>query len=76
VSRPVQGLALVSAAALAVFASRIAGPYNGVLQRIAVSLALTAEILITVRILTLPATGSAAGPDVTPSQGAPVNQSD
>jgi hypothetical protein len=76
VSRPVQGLALVSAAALAVFASRIAGPYNGVVQRIAVSLALTAEILIAVRMLTLPATGSAADPGVTPSQGAPVNQSD
>ncbi len=76
VSRPVQGLALVSAAALALFASRIAGPYNGVVQRIAVSLALTAEILIAVRMLTLPVTGSAAGPDVTPSQGAQVNQSD
>ena len=76
VSRPVQGLALVSAAALALFASRIAGPYNGVVQRIAVSLALTAEILIAVRMLTLPVTGTAADPDVTPNQGAPVNQSD
>jgi Protein of unknown function (DUF998) len=76
VSRPVQGLALVSAAALALYASRIAGPCNGVVQRIAVSLALTAEILIAVRMLTLPATGTAADPDVIPSQGAPVNQSD
>jgi hypothetical protein len=75
-SRPVQGLTLVSAAALALFASRIAGPYNGVVQRIAVSLALTAEILIAVRMLTLPVTGTAADPDVTPNQGAPVNQSD
>jgi len=74
VSGPVQGLALVSAAALAVFASRIAGPYNGVVQRIAVTLALTAEILIAGRMLTLPVTGSAAGPGVTPSQGAPVSQ--
>ena len=54
-SRPVQVLALASAAALAVFASRIAGPYNGVVQRIAVTLALTAELLIAVRMLTQPA---------------------
>jgi hypothetical protein len=74
VSRPVQVLALVSAAALAVFASRVAGPCNGVVQRIAVTLALAAEILIAGRMLTLPVTGSAAGPGVTPSQGAPVSQ--
>jgi Protein of unknown function (DUF998) len=74
VSRPVQGLALASAAALAVFASRIAGPYNGVVQRIAVTLALTAEIVIAGRMLTLPSTGSAAGPGVTPGQGAPVSR--
>ena len=73
VSRPVQVLALVSAAALAVFASRIAGPYNGVVQRIAVTLALAAEILIARRMLTLPVTGSAAGPGVTPGQGAPAS---
>ena len=72
VSRPVQGLALASAAALAVFASRIAGPYDGVVQRIAVTLALAAEILIAGRMLTVPVTGSAAGPGVTPGQGAPV----
>ena len=54
-SRPVQVLALASAAALAVFASRIAEPYNGVVQRIAVTLALTAELLIAVRMLTRPA---------------------
>jgi hypothetical protein len=73
VSRPVQVLALVSAAALAVFASRIAGPYNGVVQRIAVTLALAAEILIARRMLILPVTGSAAGPGVTPGQGAPAS---
>jgi hypothetical protein len=63
-SRPVQLLALASAAALAVFASGIAGPYNGVVQRIAVTLALTAEILIAGRMLTLPeaaAAGRSAG---------------
>lgn len=54
-SRPVQVLALVSAAALAVFASRIAEPHNGVVQRIAVTLALTAELVIAVRMLTQPA---------------------
>ena len=52
-SRPVQVLALVSAAALAVFASGIAGPYNGVVQRIAVTIALTAEVLMAGRMLTL-----------------------
>jgi hypothetical protein len=51
-SRPVQGLALVSVAALAVFGSGIAGPYNGVVQRIAVTLGLTAEVLMAGRILT------------------------
>lgn len=74
VSRPVLVLALASAAALAVFASQAAGPYNGVVQRIAVTLALAAEILIAGRMLTLPAAGSAAGPGVTPGQGAPVSQ--
>ena len=73
-SRPVQVLALASAAALAVFASRIAGPYNGVVQRIAVTLPLTAEILIAGRMLTLPVAGSAAGPGGTPSQEAPAGQ--
>jgi hypothetical protein len=53
-SRLVQVLALASAAALAVFASGIAGPYNGVVQRIAVTLGLTAEILLAGRMLTLP----------------------
>jgi hypothetical protein len=63
-----------SAAALAVFASRVAGPYDGVVQRIAVTLPLAAEILIAGRMLTLPVTGSAAGPGITPGQGAPVSQ--
>jgi hypothetical protein len=71
---PFRGLALVSAVALAVFASRIAGPCNGVVQRIAVTLALAAEILIAGRMLTLPVAGSAAGPGVTPGQGAPASQ--
>jgi hypothetical protein len=73
-SRPVRVLALVSAAALVVFASGIAGPYNGVVQRIAVTLPLTAEILIARRMLTLPLSGSAAGPGVTPSPGAPADR--
>ncbi len=61
-SRPVQVLGLVSAAALAVFASGVAGPYNGVVQRIAVTLPLSAEILMAGRMLTMPATGPADGP--------------
>ena len=48
VSRPVQILALGSAVALAVFASRVVEPWNGVAQRIAVTLALSAEILVAV----------------------------
>jgi hypothetical protein len=55
-SRPVQALALAGAAALAVFASEMAGPYNGVVQRIAVTLPLTAELLLAGRMLTLPVT--------------------
>ena len=73
-SRPVQILALASALALVVFASGIAGPYSGVVHRIAVTLPLAAEILIAGRMLTLSVTGSAAGPGVTPGQEAPVNQ--
>ena len=68
--RPVQVLALVSAAALVVFASGIAGPCNGAVQRIAVTLPLTAEILIARRMLTLPLSGSG----VTPSPAPPVGR--
>jgi hypothetical protein len=46
-------LALGSAVALAVFASRVVEPWNGVVQRGAVTLALAAEALIAVRMLTL-----------------------
>jgi hypothetical protein len=61
-SRPVQVLALAGAGAFAVFVSRIAGPYNGVVQRIAVTLPLIAEILMAGRMLSLPSAGSPAGP--------------
>ena len=74
VSRPVRVLALASAVALAVFASGIAGPYNGIVQRVAVTLPLAAEVLLAGRMLTLPVTGSAARPGIAPGQGAPVNQ--
>ena len=59
-SRPVQVLALGSAIALAVFASRVAEPWNGVVQRIAVTLALSAGVLIAARMLTLPLASSGA----------------
>jgi len=55
VSRPVQVLALGSAVALVVFASRVAEPWNGVWQRVAVTLALGTEVLIAARMLTRPA---------------------
>jgi len=70
-ARPVQVLALASAVAMAVFASRAVQPWNGVVQRAAVTLALSAEILVAARLLTLPRTGSraraAATPPATPS---------
>jgi hypothetical protein len=68
-SRPVQLLALASAAALAVFASRIAEPWNGTVQRAAVTLALAAEALLAARLLTLPPPGARAGPGSAASPG-------
>jgi hypothetical protein len=65
-ARPVQVLTLASAVAMAVFASRAVEPWNGVIQRAAVTLALTAEILIAARLLTPPLTGSRARPVATP----------
>jgi hypothetical protein len=65
-SRPLQVLALVSAVALALFASRAADSWNGTLQRVAVTLPLAAEVLIATWMLThgpaiIP--GPASGPD-------------
>ena len=71
-SRPVQVLALASTVAIAVFASGIAEPDNGVVQRVAVTLPLIAEILIAGRMLSLPPAGSAARPGI--SQPAPIRQ--
>ncbi len=66
-SRPARLLALASAVAVAVFASRAAQPWNGVLQRAAVTLALTAEAAVAARMLTLPPPGSRARPAIAPS---------
>ena len=52
IRRPVLVLALSSAGALVVFASRVAEPWNGVVQRVAVTLALGTEVLIAARMLT------------------------
>jgi Protein of unknown function (DUF998) len=68
-ARPVQGLALASAVVMAVFGSRAAQPWNGTLQRIAVTLALTAEILIAARMLALPLPGTS--PAAAPGTAAP-----
>ncbi len=54
IGRPVQVLGLASAAAMAVFASRAAGPWTGAVQRSAVTLALAAEALAAARMLMLP----------------------
>lgn len=61
-ARPVLVLALASAVAIAVFASQAAQPWNGVLQRAAVTLAVTAEAVIAARLLTLPPPGSRTRP--------------
>jgi hypothetical protein len=53
IARPVQVLALASVAALALFASGAAEPWNATVQRAAVTLALAAEALIAARMLTL-----------------------
>ncbi len=58
IARPVQVLALASAVALAVFASRAAQPWNGTVQRAAVTLALAAQALAAARMLMLPRAGS------------------
>jgi hypothetical protein len=52
-SRPLQVLALVSAAALVLFASRALEPWNGTVQRIAVTLPLATEVVVAARMLTL-----------------------
>ena len=62
VTRPVLVLALASAVTMAVFASQAAQPWNGVLPRAAVTLALTAEAVIAARLLTLPSPGSRTKP--------------
>jgi hypothetical protein len=49
--RPLQVLALLSAVALALFASRAVPPWNGTVQRIAVTLPLAAEVLVAARII-------------------------
>src|SRR5215468_9064362 len=64
IARPVRVLALASAAALAVFASRVAEPGNGAVQRTAVTLALATEALAAARMLMLPESPG-DGPDVT-----------
>jgi hypothetical membrane protein len=51
VAMPVTVLTLASAAAMLVFASRVAEPWNGAVQRVAVSLALGAEVLVAARML-------------------------
>jgi hypothetical protein len=54
--RAVLGLTLASGVALAVFASRLAGPWDGAVQRAAVTLALAAEAVLAARLARLPAT--------------------
>lgn len=59
-SRAVAGLAVASAVGLAVFASRAAEPWNGLVQRGTVTLALAAEVVLAARLLRY--RGARAGP--------------
>jgi hypothetical membrane protein len=61
-SRPVQGTALASAIFLAVFISHLLEPWNGAVQRAAVTLGLAAEAVLAVRMLTLRASSRASLP--------------
>jgi hypothetical protein len=69
-SRPVQSLALGSTVTLAIFASRVLEPWNGVVQRVAVTLALAAGVLIAARQdhRRLPDTGRPRHSQLTPGQ--------
>jgi hypothetical protein len=60
ISRPVAGLALASAAGLALFASRALEPWNGAVQKGTVTLALAAEVLLAAGLLRY--RGASAGP--------------
>ena len=60
-ARAVTGLALASAAGLAVFASGVVQPWNGAVQRAAVTLALAAEVVLAARLLRS-YRGASAGP--------------
>src|SRR5215471_5461029 len=66
-ARPVLVLTLASAVTMAVFASQVAQAWNGLLQRAAVTLALTAGAAIAARLLTLPPADSGARPATVPS---------
>jgi hypothetical protein len=61
IARPVQVLALASVAALVLFASAAAEPWDGTVQRAAVTFALAAEALIAARMLTLEAAAPEPG---------------
>jgi hypothetical membrane protein len=66
-SRPLQVLALSSAAALALFASRAVEPWNGTVQRVAVTLPLAAVVLVAARLLALrPGSGATPGAEPVP----------
>jgi hypothetical membrane protein len=58
VVRPVVVLWVLSAATLAVFASRAVEPWNGLVQRASVTLALSAEVVVAVRAARVLAAGS------------------
>ena len=69
IARPLQVLALVSAMSMAVFASRAAEPWNGAVQRTAVTIALAAEAIAAARMLMAPESGEPPA-RTTPSLGA------
>jgi hypothetical protein len=60
ISRAVAGLAVASAVGLIVFASQVLAPWNGLVQRAAVTLALAAEVVLAAGLLRY--RGASAGP--------------
>jgi Protein of unknown function (DUF998) len=65
-SRPILELGLISLGALALFATHLAQPWNPVVQRAAVTLPLSAEVLVAARMLAVRSRAALAGPQTDP----------
>jgi hypothetical protein len=65
-SRPILELGLISLGALALVATHLAQPWNPVVQRAAVTLPLSAEVLVAARMLAVRSRAALAGPQTDP----------